>query len=60
MQLERDSDMAAEMAQFYRDQIMSQASISMLAQANQSTMAVLKLLWWDNLIHICKKRFYSG
>ena len=40
----RDSDMAAEMAQFTRDQIMSQASISMLAQANQSTMAVLKLL----------------
>jgi len=40
----RDSDMAAEMAQFTRDQIMSQASISMLAQANKSTMAVLKLL----------------
>ena len=40
----RDSDMAAEMAQFTRDQIMSQASISMLAQANQTTMAVLKLL----------------
>ena len=44
MQLELDSDMAAEMAQFTRDQIMSQASISMLVQANQSTMAVLKLL----------------
>ena len=44
MQLESDSDMASEMAQFTRDQIMSQASISMLAQANQSTMAVLKLL----------------
>ena len=44
MQLERDADMAAEMTQFIRDQIMSQASISMLAQANQSTMAVLKLL----------------
>ena len=44
MQLERDADMVAEMAQFTRDQIMSQASISMLAQANQSTMAVLKLL----------------
>ena len=57
MQLERDSDMAAEMAQFTRDQIMSQASIFMLAQANQSTMAVLKLLGWDNLIHFCKKRF---
>ena len=27
MQLERDSDMAAEMAQFTRDQSMSQASI---------------------------------
>ncbi len=44
IQLETDSDMAAEMAQFTRDQIMSQASISMLAQANQSTMSVLKLL----------------
>ena len=44
IQLEHDSDMAAEKAQFTRDQIMSQASISMLAQANQSTMAVLKLL----------------
>ncbi len=44
MQLKLDMDMAAEMAQFIRDQIMSQASISMLAQANQSTMAVLKLL----------------
>ena len=47
MQLERDSDMASEMAQFTRDQIMSQASISMLAQANQSTMSVLKLLGWE-------------
>ena len=44
MQLECDFDMAAEMVQFTCDQIMSQASISMLAQANQSTMAVLKLL----------------
>ena len=44
MQLERDSDMAAEMSQFTRDQIMLQASISMLGQSNQSTMAVLKLL----------------
>ncbi len=44
MQLEHDADMAAEMAQFTRDQIMSQESISMLAQANQTTMAVLKLL----------------
>ena len=44
IQLEHDADMAAEMAQFTRDQIVSQASISMLAQANQSTMAVLKLL----------------
>ena len=44
MQLERDSDMAAEMAQFTSDQIMSQASISMLAQANQNSMTVLKLI----------------
>ena len=44
MQLERDADMAAEMTQFIRDQIMSQASISMLAQANQNSMTVLKLV----------------
>ena len=44
MQLEIDAMGPAEMAQFTHDQIMFQASISMLAQANQSTMAVLKLL----------------
>ena len=40
----RDADMAAEMAAFTRNQIMSEASTSMLAQANQSSMNVLKLL----------------
>ena len=40
----RDADMAAEMAAFTRNQIMSEASTSMLAQANQNSMNVLKLL----------------
>ena len=40
----RDADMAEEMAKFTRDQIMVEASTSMLAQANQNSMAVLKLL----------------
>ena len=40
----RDADMAAEMGQFTRDQIMMEASTAMLAQANQSSMNVLKLL----------------
>ncbi len=40
----RDADMAHEMAQFTRDQIMTEASTAMLAQANQSSMTVMKLL----------------
>ena len=40
----RDADMAEEMANFTRDQIMMEASTAMLAQANQSSMAVMKLL----------------
>ena len=40
----RDADMASEMASFTRDQIMMEASTAMLAQANQSSMTVLKLL----------------
>ncbi|MEC9070120.1 MAG: flagellin [SAR324 cluster bacterium] len=36
--------MALEMAQFTRDQIMTEASTSMLAQANQKSMTVMKLL----------------
>jgi flagellin len=40
----RDVDMAAEMANFTKNQILVQASTSMLAQANQSTQNVLKLL----------------
>ena len=40
----RDTDMAAEMASFTRNQIMSQASTAMLAQANQSPKSVLSLL----------------
>ena len=40
----RDADMAEEMAKFTRDQIMVEASTAMLAQANQSSLSVLKLL----------------
>ena len=40
----RDTDMASEMASFTRNQIMSQASTAMLAQANQTPKNVLSLL----------------
>jgi len=40
----RDADMAHEMAQFTRNQIMTEASTAMLAQANQKSMTVMKLL----------------
>ena len=40
----RDADMAHEMAEFTRHQIMTEASTAMLAQANQSSMSVMKLL----------------
>lgn len=40
----RDLDMAAEMVTFSKNQIISQAGIAMLAQANQSGQGVLKLL----------------
>ncbi|HWI63603.1 MAG TPA: flagellin [Symbiobacteriaceae bacterium] len=40
----RDVDMASEMAQFTKYQILSQASTAMLSQANQSTQGVLSLL----------------
>ena len=40
----RDTDMAQEMVAYTRTQILSQASTSMLAQANQSQQGVLSLL----------------
>ena len=40
----RDADMAKEMAEFTRNQILMDASTSMLAHANQKPMSVLKLL----------------
>ena len=40
----RDTDMAAEMMEFTKNQILSQASQSMLAQANQLPQGVLSLL----------------
>jgi len=40
----RDADMAEEMATFTRNQILMEASTSMLAQANQNSMTVLKLI----------------
>jgi len=39
-----DTDMAAEMVKFSKNQILQQAGTSMLAQANQSGQGVLKLL----------------
>jgi flagellin len=40
----RDTDMASEMVNFTRTQILSQAGTAMLAQANSSSSSVLKLL----------------
>jgi flagellin-like hook-associated protein FlgL len=40
----RDTDMAAEMTKFTRAQVLTQAGTAMLAQANQSTQSILKLL----------------
>nr|WP_281371608.1 flagellin [Petropleomorpha daqingensis] len=40
----RDTDMASEMTNFTRAQVLTQAGTSMLAQANQSTQSILKLL----------------
>jgi len=40
----RDTDMASEMVNFTRSQILSQAGTAMLAQANQAPSSVLKLL----------------
>ena len=40
----RDADMAKEMVQFTRNQILSQAGTAMLAQANQASQGVLSLL----------------
>jgi flagellin len=40
----RDADMASEMVEFTKNQILSQAGNAMLAQANQKTQQVLQLL----------------
>ena len=40
----RDSNMAKEMVEFTKDQVLSQAGTAMLAQANQSSQNVLSLL----------------
>ena len=40
----RDTDMAAEMVEFTKNQVLQQAGTAMLAQANQSTQGVLSLL----------------
>jgi len=39
----RDADMASEMAAFTKNQILTQASTSMLAQANQAAQNVMTL-----------------
>ena len=40
----RDTDMASTMTKFTQAQVLSQAGTAMLAQANQSTRSILKLL----------------
>ena len=40
----RDTDMATEMTNYTKNNILQQAAQSMLAQANQSTQGVLSLL----------------
>ena len=40
----RDTDMAKEMVEFTKNQVLTQAGTAMLAQANQSTQSVLRLL----------------
>ena len=40
----RDTNMASEMVEFTKDQVLSQAGTAMLAQANQSSQNVLSLL----------------
>jgi len=40
----RDTDMANEMADFVKNQILMQSTTSMLAQANLKSQAVLQLL----------------
>ncbi|MBP5157742.1 MAG: flagellin, partial [Treponema sp.] len=39
-----DTDMAAQMVEFTKDNVLSQAGTAMLAQANQSSQNVLSLL----------------
>ncbi|HPG87659.1 MAG TPA: flagellin, partial [Spirochaetales bacterium] len=39
-----DADMASEMVEFTKNQILAQAGNAMLAQANQKTQQVLQLL----------------
>jgi flagellin len=40
----RDADMATEMANFTKNQILMESSVAMLAQANQAPMSMLSLL----------------
>ncbi|MCK4907582.1 MAG: flagellin [Spirochaetes bacterium] len=40
----RDTDMAEEMSEFVKNQILSQASVAMLAQANAKPQSILQLL----------------
>ncbi|ADY54948.1 flagellin domain protein [Syntrophobotulus glycolicus DSM 8271] len=40
----RDVDMAAEMSEFTKSQVLNQAGVAMLAQANQAPQSILKLL----------------
>jgi len=57
----RDTDIAQESAEMMKNQILSQSSISVLAQANNSGSAALKLIGWLIVQHAFNKRpEYSG
>lgn len=52
----RDTDIAAESAEMTKNQILSQSSISVLAQANNSGSAALKLIGWLIVQHAFTKK----
>jgi len=56
----RDADMADEMMQNTRNQIMLQSSTAMLVQANQNPQRVLQLLGKNSRMNAPPPRFLTG
>ncbi len=57
----RDTDMANEMVEFTKDQVLSQAGTAMLAQANQISLNVLSLLRFNyGFVIVSKKKRPAG